>query len=180
MNSQSRNQLITAAVIVGILLLVGGGVAVYFAIRYSQVGEFNKRINEYTTTFPPAQTIVDPGSQGGYIVGKVITVDMKNKPEVDWVYFDLPDDLKAKKPDDVGTVVQLKWRTETIDHYKDGADANVHIVDIAVVDLAKKQTVGVASLRGTEPPMEKSGSGAAYGSKPTKEIVNFLKSLPKR
>src|SRR5262245_30796732 len=121
MSLQRGNQLITALVVFGVLGIIVAGVGVYFWDRSNKVSPFNKRINEYAVTFAPAspQPAANPPGMppgpnmpaplsGGYIVGKVVPVDMKNKPEVDWIYFDLPDDLKAKKPEEVGTVVQLR------------------------------------------------------------------------
>jgi hypothetical protein len=105
---------------------------------------------------------------------------MSPKREVDWIYFDLPGDLKARKPEDVGTVVQLNWSEQQIGEYDDKAGAFVHLCTVNVVDLAKKQVVASRSFRGGEPPQEKSSSGSAYGSKPTQDIVNFLKGLPRQ
>jgi hypothetical protein len=54
------------------------------------------------------------------------------------------------------------------------------VCNVSVVDLGKKATVAQMTFRGGEPPMEKSGSGAAYGSKPSKDIVNYVQALPRR
>jgi hypothetical protein len=175
-----------------------------------KVAAFNQRINEYTTAFSPVgggpADFGQPGGFGpggfpppgfgppgkggppappppsgqGYVVGKIITVQMSPKREVDWIYFDLPGELKARKPEEVGTVVQLSWSEQEIDKYDDGAGAFVHLCDVKVVDLAKKQVVATRSFRGGDPPQSKSSAGSAYGSKPTQDIVNFLKGLPRQ
>src|SRR5262245_25793123 len=120
MTPQSRNALIFW----GAILVIGAGVGGYFGIDYlvksSKVKPFNNRIAEYSAAFtrvapvPPDPNLGGfnppmPGgnSPGGYVVGKVIPIDMKAKPEVDWIYFELPADLKPAKPEDVGTVAQL-------------------------------------------------------------------------
>jgi hypothetical protein len=181
MNSQTRTNIIVWSVIGGIVVIVAAGVGLYYLDRTRKLSPYNKEIGTYTASFqrslPEGGPSGAPG--GGYVVGKVVPVDMA-KPTVDWLFFDLTPDLKPKAPAEVGTVAQLRWGNDQIDTYDDGAAAYVQTCQVEVIDLAKKMVVGQNTFRGTDPPMSKSHSGSASGSKPTKEVVNWLQSLPRR
>src|SRR5262245_1828947 len=188
MNPQTRNTLIALGIFGVIALIVGGGFGIWYLNRVLALSPFGKHVNEYGAAFAPAGAGGVGGPAGapqafagqGYVIGKVIPVDMKGSKSIDWIYFDMPNDLRAKKPDEVGTVAQLSWSEDKIDEYTDGAGAYVHVCKVDVIDLGKKSVVVSQTFRGGEPPMEKSHSGSAYGSKPTQDIVNWLKNMPRR
>ncbi len=56
----------------------------------------------------------------GPVKGKMIVIDM-GKREIDWdVSYDLPDYLKASKPEEVGTVVLTTWQNNKVAEYTNG------------------------------------------------------------
>src|SRR5262245_48161547 len=105
MNPQTRNNLIVLAVVAVIALVVGGGFGIWYLDHTMKLSPFQSHLQEYLAQPKPGEA---GQTQAGYIKGKVITVE-PNKRELDWLYFDLPADLRAKKPEEVGTVVWLRW-----------------------------------------------------------------------
>jgi hypothetical protein len=115
-----------------------------------------------------------------YVKGKVIPVSVADR-EVDWLYYDLPDDLRPAAPDQVGTVVWLRWDKVKVGQYgNNGGDANVQTCDVTVIDLAARRVVDQRRFVGGEPPQSSRRGSSASGSKPTEPIVAYLKSLPRR
>jgi hypothetical protein len=110
----------------------------------------------------------------------MVVVDRASK-DVDWLLFDLPSDLRASGPQDVATVVLLDWGKKQVDSYENGAPAYQQEVTVTVVDLATKAVIGQQHFVGGEPPQSiESSSSSGTGSKPTQEVVDYLKSLPRR
>ena len=110
----------------------------------------------------------------------MIVVDTAAK-DIDGVWYDLPDNLRAAKPEEVGTVVWVTWGKDQVDTYENGAPAYVQTCKVTVID---KQTQTVLwdsqQFRGDEPPMEIDFSASeGSGSKPTEQVVDYLKGLPK-
>ena len=75
----------------------------------------------------------------------------------------------------------IDWSKEKIDQYKNGAPAYRHSGTVTVIDHAKRAVIAVTQVQGTEPPMEiDSNASEGNGSKPSKEIVDYLKGLPRQ
>src|SRR5947209_4175641 len=93
-----------------IVILIGTGIGGFFLVRSmvraSKLKPFKEDLAGYL------EQSKAPGGPGqgaqGAVKGKLITVDMDDR-DFDYIYFDLPDDLRPDAPAEVGTVVQLKW-----------------------------------------------------------------------
>ncbi len=179
MNPQTRNSLIVLA----ILALIGLGVGGYFAIDYTiksrRAAPFNARMAEFTAVAGAPAPAAPPVT--GRARPKMITVDM-DKQQVDWVFFDLPKELQAGNPDEVETVVALRWGEERVLEYEGGGFGIRHLCTVSVYDKASRQLVAQTQVQGGDPPQrtETSAGSNDYGSKPTKEIVSFLRSVSGR
>ncbi len=162
-----------------ILLAAGLGVGGFFGIRYlvrqGELGPFNDKIGEYMAPAKPKAPEDNP-----YVKGKVIPVNLKSK-DVDWLYYDLPDDLRPASPADVGTVVWLDWGERKVGQYgASGGGAFVQTVRVTVIDKARGAIVGEAYLEGGPPPKTSRRGASASGSKPTDRVVTYLRGLPRR
>lgn len=169
-----RIRLIILVVVVVALMGFGAYWGVVSLMHSRAAAPFKPHLAEYLapTNGPPVQ---------GPVKGKMIVLDRK-KGDVDWdVFFALPEGLRADKPEDVGAVVLIDWSKEKIDQYKNGAPAYRHSGTVTVIDHAKRAVIAVTQVQGTEPPMEiDSNASEGNGSKPSKEIVDYLKGLPRQ
>lgn len=123
----------------------------------------------------------------GYIKGKVVVLDRKNRM-IDLINDSLPSELRASTPDEVGTVVWLDWEEEFRFHYDYGGgiygNAYRYNCKATIIDRSIPAKVGARSFIGSEPPRQHVISTyygeSHYGSKPFDEILNYLESLPRR
>jgi hypothetical protein len=164
-------------VLVGV---VAAGVAGFFGVRLLLRANKVKPFKEHLATY--TQPINQPEKEftSKKPIGKCVTVDME-KNEVDSIYFDLPDELRAETPDQVGTIVQLNWGKQQVNEYEGGKPAYKQRCDVLVVDRATMSAVAAETFWGSDPPSQiKSSQSEGSGDKPTDQVVNFLKGLPRR
>ena len=159
------------ALVIVIALIAGGVYGVRSCRQSSQTKPFQSHLSEYTF-FP---TLKDSSSSSG-ITGKVITID-KIKNEIDDTYFDLPPELKASKPEEVGTVVWVSCTEHIGGTYVSGSKAYVQTCEVTVIDKSSASTIGKRTLSGDRPPQTKTRGGDWHGSKPKSEIIDYIKSL---
>ena len=201
MNNYMRSRLGGCAVLIVILAVVGLGAAIYWgvvAFKHSQyAGPFQAQMAAYLAPpqDPETSKPKDPKPSGseesepagqeeskpaGVVKGKMIVLDAKTK-DFDWEVTDaLPAELKAVKPEEVGTVVLTEWHKNKIDEYNNGAAAYQYSVDVTVVDHARRTVIAKTTKTGSEPPYETSNSSEDSGSKPTNDVVEYLKGLPRQ
>lgn len=166
-------------VMVVIVILFSAGL-IYGIINNLQqsadVKLFQAHIGEYIA-IPNQQTI--PPLAEAYIIGKVITVDI-DENEIDHIYFDLPEELIAKSPEEVGTIIWLNWGEVLVGRYTDGAGGYRIICEVTIIDKEKSTIVDKETFSGSDPLSVKEGSGNRTGSKPTNEIINYISTLPRK
>jgi hypothetical protein len=164
--------LIVAAVAVGI----GGFFLIRHLSRAAVLDPFNAKINDYINVAPKQRA--DPGPPA--LKGKVIPVDLGEKA-VDWLYFDLPDDLRPTTPEEVGTVVHLRWGQIQVGQYGTGGGAAyVQTCKVTVLDKASGVVLGETEVRGSQPPQSSRRGSSQSGSKPTEAVISFVKQLARR
>jgi hypothetical protein len=138
----------------------------------------------------------------GYIVGKAVIVNFMGDPvakflgEVEkdehpqqlpggawrgmnWREFaGLPEVIRAAKYEDVQTIVWLKWSLQNV--AQDRKQTRYEIVcDVSIIDKAKALIVGKATFRGGRPPLPENPATPTCGSRPTREIDDYLKERPR-
>jgi hypothetical protein len=164
--------LIIGGVILGILLLICGGVGVWFAVRNSQKAAFKPALATYLAlpaTAPPAGSQPKP-------VGKMVVVDRTAK-EVSDLTFDLPADLRASKPEDVTTVVLLETTKKKVTTYDDGSTGSQVSITVTVVDLATQTVTAQKTFEGAPPDEDAEDE---VGDAPSNDTLrDYLKSLPR-
>jgi len=162
----------------GVVILIGTGVATFFGvrniIRANTVAPFQKELDTYLS----GAGIGFSSNAARTARGKIITVDA-GKRAIDYVYFDLPDEMRAEKPEEVGTVAVLGWSMESYkgQSYADGVPAMVQTCVVRVYQKEGMFPVAEKRLVGGPPPQARKRSQAGVGSKPTSEVVDFLKTV---
>jgi hypothetical protein len=166
-----RVKLILWGVGIVIVLLV----VVFFVTRYlaqvNQTAPFKPFMSAYLA--PPKAAA--PGAIPPR-VGKMVVIDSGTQ-EVDWLWFDLPDQMRAANPSQVVTVVLIQWTKTHFGDYDNGAKAYQHSCDVTVIDQATRTVIGTKHFVGSEPPETIQSSQSGEGSKPTAEVLTFLKKL---
>jgi hypothetical protein len=80
----------------------------------------------------------------------------------------------ASRPDDVGTVVLLKWSKEDIGETAAGTKYRLHC-DVIVVDKSQRRLITKRSFVGSDPAF-----ATLYGGSPIDQIVAYVNSLPRQ
>jgi hypothetical protein len=114
-----------------------------------------------------------------YLRGKVVVVNLTDKG-LDSLHFRIPDALRARQPDEVGTVVLVHREDRQAGTYTDGAPGYVRACDMTIVDEVRRTVAGTVAVEGSHPPPAKTGHGAQYGSEPDDEALAQLVALPRR
>jgi hypothetical protein len=140
----------------------------------------------------------------GYIVGKAVLVNfmddqvarilgevekdehphVQQQPNGAWrgmnwrEFACLPEAIRAAKYEDVQTIVWLKWSLQNVAQDKKQTHYQV-VCDVSIIDKAKALTVGKATFRGGRPPLPEGGVTVTWGSRPTREIVDYLADRPR-
>jgi hypothetical protein len=165
------------------LAVIGVVVGTFFGIRAiiraNTVAPFKKHIEGYMAGGEPAPA--NPNALKKEIMkpkGKMIPVDVGEKA-IDYIYFDLPGELRPATPEEVGTVVLLQWGKDRVFEYNNNPNlpAYQETVQITVLDMETRAVIGQSQLRGSMPPQIRSRTMSGTGSRPSTEIVNYLKAL---
>jgi hypothetical protein len=95
--------------------------------------------------------------------------------KVDKRFHDLPREARARKPEEVGTVIIAHPPAkEQVGTYTDGAAAYRWSVSLEFIDTAR-QTLARTSVAGSEPPERTTGRGSRSGSHP--DVTSYLKEM---
>ena len=107
------------------------------------------------------------------------------EPELDNLYFDLPERLQASEPEEVGTLVAIDWGHSIEETYEDGSVSVRTLTRLSLIDLDTGTLVGLKTIEGPDPDAPETrtcvGSGGCdnvLGGLPDEEIVDYLESLP--
>jgi hypothetical protein len=169
---------VAAVLVLGLALLgVGLLIGLWWMNRADQRARFKGSIDGYLAVSKEQTEL------GEYLKGKAVVVNVKDKEVDDEVFSRLPAELRAGGPDEVGTVVLLKWGRELAGVYvgKTSAGAGYrHVCEVVVIDKGLGAIVARKVFRGSEPPSERrGGTDDIYGSRPVDDIVTYLAQLPR-
>ncbi len=113
----------------------------------------------------------------------MIVVDRNTRDIDSDVYFGLPASLRASRPEEVGTVVQLDYGREPGRgvYGKDRLPSFVQTCQVTVIDRASRAVVATALVHGGDPPDHiEDGDKEGVGPRPTPQILDYLKGLPRQ
>ena len=165
--------------VVVLLVLIGlGCIGIWYVYRSAQTVPFQASMSGYLA----APNRAAPAGGAHAVAGKMVVVDTA-KRDLDWdVFFGLPDDRRATKPQEVGTIVQLTWAKNQVQPgYENGAPAFVQTCRVVVIDRKSGTQLYDQTFQGGQPPDSiDSTSSQGVGSKPTDKVLDFLKGLPRQ
>ena len=148
----------------GVVIVIGIIVASFFGIRSiiraNTVAPFKNDLNAYLK-LGAAGPARPPGPVATVVTGKnrgkIIPVDVKDNA-IDYVYFDLPDELRPAKPDEVATVALVSWGKVEYGKYSNGSIAYRQDCNVRVFDKATGAEIAATYLEGEPPPQRKKNS----------------------
>ena len=171
---------ITIIALIGVVVLAFGALAcggVFYLImrqsRSAQSARFKGHIDEYLALAK------EQPEQDAYIKGKIVVVNVREKAVDDDVFFAIPAALRADGPDDVGTVVLVKWGVHFVGHFenKQGVDQGSASVTTCEVTVIDKAFPGILERRTFQ--SKRVVRGIDGGAKPIDEVVEYLVKLPR-
>jgi hypothetical protein len=146
--------------------------------RAQAIEPFKSHLNEYLL-IPELKTITP--AEDTYIKGKVITVDTSEIEIDEMTYFKLPEELVAQTPEEVATIIWLKWEDVLVGHYTPGGgDAYRITCEVTIIDKEQAAIVGQKTFRGSAPPETVVGTESGYGERPIEDVVDYIRLLPRR
>ena len=109
-----------------------------------------------------------------HLASKLVVIDSDSN-SVDRTYYDLPDNIKANNPSDVGAVAFIACSEKLVGKYTSGSlgyktDCTVSVIDRST--FIKHES----TIQGDSPPQSKKGKGD-WRQRPDSSISNYLKSL---
>jgi hypothetical protein len=111
----------------------------------------------------------------GKFSGKVVCIDLNGKKIDEESLDNLPDSLRATKPDEVGAIALLLWSEEEVGNYPDGSKAKAYVAQVTLISKRdSKVLLAGKPIRG-DILETKHGSGDRTGPKPWDKIVELLK-----
>ena len=181
----TKGKIILWSVVVAIALGIAGFFGVRNLMRKSKIAPLREKMATYIVHADQLCQAAVMGPQGlpisflraAPIKMKMVVIDPREK-EIDSLYWDLPEGLRATKPEEVGTIVWLEWdKVQTMIY--DTKPGWQHYVKITVIDAARNEVVAEGCCIGGMPPSSiSSNDSEGNGSKPNDDIVRFLSSLP--
>jgi hypothetical protein len=176
-----RSEFRVVFALVPAVIIVVMGVNTWFSMREVPLKPFQAHLNEYLLkeTSTGAESLGSIPSNP--IRGKIITINVKAK-SVDPLFLQLSKDLKATRPEEVGTIVLLKRGGDLVASYTDGSNCSAQTVDVTIIDNMSGEKIAVKNnFRGDEPVCSGFSSGHAedtWGPAPDDQIIAYLESLP--
>jgi hypothetical protein len=171
----------TVAVIVMVILIVVPlfGFAIYMANKQSE-----ERSAERAAFTPAVGNLLFTAKESGSgaprpKLGKVVLIDA-DKRALDELQPYLPDDIHARTPEEVTTVVQMRYTRSVVGKFPSGAHAVQVGARLTVVDVPSRTVIAARSFDWGKPPTSipvGSGSDDVTGSAPMKDISAFLTGL---
>ena len=166
--------IVLALIVVAATCVLGLGIyAVTSMNRSAQSARFKGDINAYLAIAK------EQPEQGVYVKGKIVVVDVREKTVDHDVFFSLPADLRAAGPDEVGTVVLVKWGVAFPGHFEDksGRDLGVGSATTGELTLIDRSISAILERRTFQSKAVVRGIDG--GAKPIDEIVDYLAKLPR-
>lgn len=140
---------------------------------------FAASVPEYLSMVPPDTPIADDAEPK--LLGKAVVVDKQAEGGgVSAVHGQLPEEIRAESPTEVGTVVWIDWKEFQYGRYS--ATRVGYRIDavVTVIDKANKAVLDRVEFEGGLPPeTAPSGSQHGYGPRPVEQILEYLSNLPR-
>ena len=165
-----------AAIGFGLLILGVAPMGWWIVRPLIVMGAYKDHVAEYMAI---ASANADPFGKTteASIKGKIVPVNMSKK-KIDSLLMALPEDLRPSSPGEVGTIAALWWEERRVGSYgAGGGGAYKWECTVVLWDKSAKTPLAEASFEGSEPPSTSRNGATQTGSKPYKEIAEYLKTL---
>ncbi|MBM4073396.1 MAG: hypothetical protein FJ271_31405 [Planctomycetes bacterium] len=151
-------------------------------------------LREQAAAYVEVPNLDRAGCDFPYVRGKIVTVNisenryqnLKRRREIDPLRGDLPVELRGESPEEIGVAVWLDWTEHRIGSYgapgsSGGVGAYVYLCQATLVDLVDKRVLVERAFRGEAPDTRVGISRVrdVHGDKPTRQIVDWLSTLPR-
>ena len=154
--------------------VIGGFIG--FAFLYDQYHNWvrSKTTSAFASEIANYQTYYSTSYSKPHLTSRMVVID-SNTNAIDQVYYDLPDNIKAGNPNDVGAVALVSCSENLVGKYTSGSlgyktDCSVSVIDRST--LIKYES----TIQGQNPPQSKKGNGD-WRQRPNSDISYYLKSL---
>jgi hypothetical protein len=156
-----------------VLVSVAAGFS-FHGIREARLAPLRERLREYNNLVSLA--VSDQGNMPVHVQPKMIAIDFITK-NIDDLHVLLPATLRADEPDEIQTVVYLRWDKRAVGQFSGGGTNYARTCEVTVVVLGQPpRCVCVKQIEG--PPYDKDGgSSDLYGRMPNREVIEFLASI---
>jgi hypothetical protein len=180
---RKRINWIVPAVLVGVIAMIVGVIWWVAVVENEQkraeqerriafAAPFQAHLAEYLPAAPQRDL------QQPYRRGKVVPINLGAKG-IDAMLVELPPPIRPDKPEDVGMIVWLHWRTEVVGRYTDGVDAHMVKCNVTLIDKQLGIIIAEQEFTGSQPPQRRQNPGDPnIGSTPNHEVMNWLLNLP--
>lgn len=128
----------------------------------------------------------EPGEGEPYVSGKIITVAADSKVVDTWALSRLPEDLRARTPDEVGTVALYKKEWKKVGQYVSEETgertraAYRGFAYLTLIDWRAKTVIGSRTFKGKMPRKRISEDSSGAGGLPMWDVWKYIGSLPRR
>jgi hypothetical protein len=148
-------------------MVYGGYCLVREAMRAAEATPFNPHLRDYLRT----PRSLPPGRHGPRARGGFLPINLYRRA-VDELYLSLPEQMRADGPDEVKTVVWLRWGSRRAGKSR-GRERWVQTCRVTVIDRAGNLIIGETTFVGPV-PYGRSSVGPRPGDR---EIIAYLFSL---
>lgn len=162
-------------IFIGAMIILIVGSIIFFSQRRKNILEhFGNYLSEYKEICNTQNRI----ENGAYIRGKIVPIDIKQS-KIHELLFNLPGEVRARKPEDVKTILLIERILTKVGRYSDGQDAYEITWRIKLIDTTIPAIVAEKDFFGSDAPKWTRGARHA-GSEPEDDVLEYLKGLPHR
>ncbi len=172
-------------IIVASLTLFVGAIAGRSFYRFQKSEKamqvFDTHLDEYFSA-----KITDTANQTQpYTKGALITLDIDSKT-IDWFTFPkLDESIKAKTPEEMKTIVMIKWGEIKEGDYLDEKGVKVgeafrSTATLTIIDWEKKTKIGEKIILGQSPLKTHQLDGDFKSAQPMFKVIEYLEQLPQK
>jgi hypothetical protein len=114
-------------------------------------------------------------------VKKYVVVDMATR-DLDRLHYDLTHSIRAERPEEVTTIVQIRRQATAVGRYEGGGLATQWTFELAVFDKTTKREIARRTFQGAAPPSSFRGrpGSSKSGDMPIKDVHDFLEGMARQ
>lgn len=121
-----------------------------------------------------------------YVRGRILSIDIKDSTVDEFTFSKLPEELKARSADEVGTLLFCEWYSVKEGEYfneetdEKTGDAYRSYANVSIIDLKEKRLIHIRNFKGADPLKATNITGDFTSMQPMFEVIDYVKSLPRK